>query len=109
MTLKRKIAHITCCLALALAVFKLIVANLTNPHMYRTVLFLVVVLYFSVTHAATEEHRLWFYLSTNLLVDENVDRGIELLNRAAKAGYNGVLLADSKFSRWGEDFGNASQ
>lgn len=49
-----------------------------------------------------EEPRMWFYLSTNLLVDENLEKGLELLQRASKSGYNGVLVADSKFSRWGD-------
>ncbi|MBS1714427.1 MAG: hypothetical protein JST30_08835 [Armatimonadetes bacterium] len=42
----------------------------------------------------------WLYLSTNLLVDANVDKGLETVRRAAKAGYNGVLVSDSKFMRW---------
>ena len=45
------------------------------------------------------EHR-WFYLPTNLLVDKNVEDAVVLLDRAAKAGYNGVVLSDSKFMRW---------
>lgn len=44
---------------------------------------------------------LWFYCSTNLLVDENVAKLEELFARAGKAGYTRVLLADSKFSRLG--------
>jgi hypothetical protein len=44
---------------------------------------------------------LWFYCSTNLLVDENVAKLEELFARAGKAGYARVLLADSKFSRLG--------
>ncbi len=47
-----------------------------------------------------EIKQLWFYLPTNLLVEKNVDSDIALLQRAAKAGYNGVLLTDSKFMRW---------
>src|SRR5262249_19195425 len=42
--------------------------------------------------------RRWVYASHNLLVDENVDRLIGLIERAAKAGYNGVVLADYKFN-----------
>lgn len=41
----------------------------------------------------------WIYVSRNLWVDRNVDDVEALFRRAAKAGYNGVLLADSKFSR----------
>jgi hypothetical protein len=40
----------------------------------------------------------WVYCSYNLQVDENVDRLEQLLTRAAKSGYNGVLLADYKFN-----------
>lgn len=50
--------------------------------------------------ANADEPQLWLYLPTNLLVNENVDRGITLLERAAKAGYTNVLVADSKFMRW---------
>lgn len=46
------------------------------------------------------QHR-WVYLVTNLLVDKNVDEGIAIMKRAAKAGYNGVVVTDSKFMRWG--------
>jgi hypothetical protein len=42
----------------------------------------------------------WVYLATNLLVDKNVEDGKAILERAAQAGYNGVVLADSKFMRW---------
>jgi hypothetical protein len=49
--------------------------------------------------AAPPEHR-WVYLATNLLVDENADEAVALIGRAAKAGYNGVVLTDSKFFRW---------
>jgi hypothetical protein len=40
------------------------------------------------------------YLSTNLQVDQNVRKTIAILERAAKAGCNGVVLADYKFMRW---------
>ena len=42
----------------------------------------------------------WVYLATNLLVDKNVADDLAILERAAKAGYNGVVLTDSKFTRW---------
>jgi len=45
------------------------------------------------------KHR-WVYVSTNLLVDKNVEWAVRLLDRAAKAGYTGVVLTDSKFMRW---------
>jgi hypothetical protein len=71
----------------------------------RHLLFILTIIFAATSQtvaADTKQHkfRLWFYLPTNLLVDENVERGIELLRRAEKSGYNGVLLADSKFCRW---------
>jgi hypothetical protein len=42
----------------------------------------------------------WVYLATNMLVDQNVEDALEILKRAAKAGYNGIVLTDSKFMRW---------
>jgi hypothetical protein len=44
-------------------------------------------------------HR-WVYLQTNLLVDENVEKALAMCDRAAKAGYNGLVVTDSKFMRW---------
>ena len=51
------------------------------------------------SHAAPLEHR-WIYLPMNLMVDKNVDEGVALMERAAKAGYNGVVVGDNKFMRW---------
>ena len=45
-----------------------------------------------------------FYYQTNLLVDKNAAELEDLLGRAAKAGYTGVVLTDSKFGRL-EDMG----
>lgn len=39
------------------------------------------------------------YTPTNLAVDDNITRLIALMERAHKAGYSGVMLADSKFAR----------
>ena len=39
----------------------------------------------------------WVYLSTNLLVDDNVATAEALFQRAAKSGYTGIMLADYKF------------
>ncbi|HUT56670.1 MAG TPA: hypothetical protein VNA25_02220 [Phycisphaerae bacterium] len=44
-------------------------------------------------------HR-WVYVSTNMLVNKNVENTLSLLERVAKAGYNGIVLTDSKFMRW---------
>ncbi|WP_337177507.1 carbohydrate binding domain-containing protein [Paludisphaera sp.] len=42
--------------------------------------------------------RRWFYSATNLQVDEAADELIALTRRAAKAGYNGLMLADYKLN-----------
>jgi hypothetical protein len=41
----------------------------------------------------------WVYVQTNLWVDKGVDELEALLRRAAKAGYTGLLLADSKLAK----------
>ena len=40
---------------------------------------------------------LWVYVSTNFQVNERADAFIALMQRAKKAGYNGMLVADYKF------------
>ena len=40
---------------------------------------------------------LWVYVSTNFQVNERADAFIALMDRAKKAGYNGMLVADYKF------------
>lgn len=42
--------------------------------------------------------RRWFYSAANLQVDEAADELIALTRRAAKAGYNGLMLADYKLN-----------
>ena len=44
----------------------------------------------------------WIYYSTNLLVDQNINELEAVFRRASNAGYNGVLLDDSKFGRLDE-------
>src|SRR2546422_11688938 len=44
----------------------------------------------------------WVYCSQNLWVDKNIDQLEALFQRAHKAGYTHVLLADSKFSKLGD-------
>jgi hypothetical protein len=39
----------------------------------------------------------WVYCSSNLQVDRSVDELIALIERASRAGYTGILLADYKF------------
>ena len=40
----------------------------------------------------------WVYASYNLLVDDSAEQLIKLIDRAGKAGYNGVVLADFKLN-----------
>src|SRR5207342_1582875 len=40
----------------------------------------------------------WFYASHNLQVEKTADELVKLIERAAKAGYNGVVLADYKLN-----------
>lgn len=42
----------------------------------------------------------WVYISNNLYVNENVPKIEEILRRAARVGYNGVLFADYKTFTW---------
>lgn len=45
---------------------------------------------------APAKHR-WFYLQTNFATDANVTHAQELLKRAKAAGYNGMVVTDTKF------------
>lgn len=51
--------------------------------------------------ASAMEHR-WVYVMTNLQVAKNADMVCDLITRAKKSGYNGFVLADSKFQRLGD-------
>jgi hypothetical protein len=42
--------------------------------------------------------RRWVYLSANLQVDKSADDMVELVERSAKAGYNGILFSDYKLN-----------
>lgn len=63
-------------------------------------LLLLCYILFPSTHLFAQE--LWVYTQTNLLVPDEVQRVEELMQRAKKAGYTHMLLADSKFSRLGQ-------
>lgn len=52
--------------------------------------------------AAEPSRQLWLYVSRNLWVDENVTALEALFERAGRAGYTHVLLADSKFAKLGD-------
>ncbi|TWT53668.1 hypothetical protein Pla22_12980 [Rubripirellula amarantea] len=49
---------------------------------------------------AIEPGRLWFYAPVNFLVEKEVDRLETLIQRAAKAGYNGAVITDHKFGNF---------
>ncbi len=50
------------------------------------------------TASAAELEQRWLYLQHNFQVKENVPKAEALLRRAAKAGYNGIVLADYKLN-----------
>lgn len=54
--------------------------------------------------AQTEDHlaRRWLYLHINMLPDRNVAEGLQILDRAAAVGYNGVVFQDFKLSILGK-------
>lgn len=49
-------------------------------------------------HAAEPVTQRWLYLQQNLQVAENIPKIEQILRRAAKVGYNGVVLADYKLN-----------
>lgn len=54
----------------------------------------------AASSAADAPARRWVYVPSNLYVDDNLPKIEALLDRAAKAGYNGVLFADFKTMTW---------
>jgi hypothetical protein len=42
--------------------------------------------------------RRWVWVMTNLMVEKEADRVVALIERAGRAGYNGVVIADYKFN-----------
>ncbi len=65
---------------------------------FRPVLILLVMTLVTAAVRAEQPAQRWLYLQTNLQVAENVTKTDALLRRAAKAGYNGVVLADYKLN-----------
>jgi hypothetical protein len=67
----------------------------------RAVVFFVVIVgagTLSTTLADQPLKHRWVYLMTNLQVNENLPKAESLVRRAAKAGYNGIVLADFKLN-----------
>ncbi|HZZ72930.1 MAG TPA: hypothetical protein VFE24_11815 [Pirellulales bacterium] len=61
--------------------------------------FVLVLLVFGLSPARAElPAERWVYLQQNLQVNENMPKVESILRRAAKAGYNGVVLADYKLN-----------
>ncbi|MCG3181156.1 MAG: hypothetical protein BIFFINMI_03531 [Phycisphaerae bacterium] len=52
--------------------------------------------------AGVEIRHRWIYISTNLQVDAQAARVVDLMQQAARAGYNGIMLADYKLNKLGE-------
>ena len=65
-------------------------------------LFLILLPVSNSLQAQGEMSKRWVYVSSNLYVDENVQKLEQLLQRAGKAGYNGVLFTDYKTFTWWE-------
>lgn len=51
-----------------------------------------------LVHSAAQFPNRWFYMQTNLAVEENALNVIHTMDRAKEAGYNGMVITDSKFS-----------
>jgi hypothetical protein len=62
------------------------------------VLFLVASPLSGASVSADELDKRWLYLQLNLQVQDNVPKTLELMKRAAKAGYHGVVIADYKLN-----------
>jgi hypothetical protein len=71
-------------------------------------LLLVAICLLAVRASRAQGPELWLYCPTNLSVDKNIDKLADLWKRAAAAGYDHVLLADSKFAKLG-DMGDMTQ
>lgn len=52
---------------------------------------------FLALHGDLQISSRWFYMQTNLAVEDNVLNVIHVMDRAHEAGYNGMVLTDSKF------------
>src|SRR5688500_1683447 len=64
----------------------------------RIAICIAIVLTTSAAFSAEPLPHRWLYLQQNLQVTENVPKLEALAERAAKAGYNGVVLADYKLN-----------
>jgi hypothetical protein len=61
---------------------------------------LILCLFCESSQARSGLSKRWVYVSSNLYVNENVQKIELLLQRAQKAGYNGVLFTDYKTFTW---------
>ena len=67
-------------------------------HLLRILFLLAALLTTFAARAADPLANRWLYLQQNLQVTENLPKIESLLERAAKSGYNGVVLADYKLN-----------
>jgi hypothetical protein len=49
-----------------------------------------------------EIKHIWFYCHPNLAVDKSLADTIALMQRAAQAGYTGIVLVENKMQRWSQ-------
>jgi hypothetical protein len=61
---------------------------------------LILCLFSGTLQARSDLSKRWIYISSNLYVNENVQKLEQLLRRAQKAGYNGLLFTDYKTFTW---------
>lgn len=60
---------------------------------------LALIAFLAVENVHVERYqRRWVYAQYNLLVDKNVEQVLDLIARAQKSGFNGMVLADYKFN-----------
>jgi hypothetical protein len=67
------------------------------------IFFITLMLISSFCLAETMETKIpdrFIYIQTNFLVDKNIDTLLSIITQAEKEGYNGIVVADSKFMRW---------
>ena len=72
-------------------------ANMKKNWLYVGLVLCILV---TTLHARSTLPKRWVYVSSNLYVNENVQQLEQLLRRAQKAGYNGILFTDYKTFTW---------
>lgn len=78
-------------------IFSAVLANTRRIWLFSA---LILCLLSNTLQARSGLSKRWVYVSSNLYVNENVQKLEQLLRRAQKAGYNGVLFTDYKTFTW---------